>query len=747
MGGKYGHMDHLYDNPNITFSVIKKVMIKAAEGELEGTEKTDGQNNFLSFDIENQEALAIRNNTHQSAGGINVVALKRFFTADREKKGKKPAPESVVNAFVDSMNDFELIASRFSEEVQRRLFLTDAGERIFYNCEVMATDNPNVVVYDTNTLLIQRKGHLKLNLDTKESSGFTREEEQTVEKYLSQFENSLNKFQDNLQKQKFSIQTNAIRKIEKLSDDTILNDALVSLDNELQRAGISDNQTVIEYLISQLDSLIDEKIDLEPVVKKELIKAILEFKSKGRILVRTIKNIVEMTPEDSKEKILSMLQNKNLLKELLSQAIWPIEKVIHFYAVELLRTLESLYILDNSKESQRLQKTLSKSINSIDKVTLSKDYPNLHASLLKQLNKLKAIEDQYEVATAAEGFVFDHDGHTYKFTGTFAPINQILGMFKYGRGSAPPLEKLASLQEQEEEENTEPQAIGREVINIVDLKSYKTIALVPGGFKPPHAGHLAMIEAFMKRADMVFIIFGSGGSRPRLINDVAVTPEVTGKVFELYLQDIGMSNYQFIKVGDKEISRTTSRKATPMSVAYDIMQLDTYTNQTVIMGASTKDATRFKGMADAYVPKDEHGLPLINLDVEPYPARSISGIGELKAGKIRHAIENNDYNTFLAHVPHASQYRAKDIWSLLGGLEDINQETEPESVNESIEKKRSTTLDLFSLVDSLLTEALDKESFQKLIDATQALDKAKSDRTAASDAINKTVATREKAKS
>ena len=56
--------------------------------------------------------------------------------------------------------------------------------------------------------------------------------------------------------------------------------------------------------------------------------------------------------------------------------------------------------------------------------------------LIKQLKKIKSHEN---ITSAVEGFVFSWDGQTYKFTGNFAPANQILGLFKYGRGSAPPI--------------------------------------------------------------------------------------------------------------------------------------------------------------------------------------------------------------------------------------------------------------------------------------------------------------------
>ena len=40
-------MSHLYDNPNLKFSTMMDIFKAAANGELEGTEKTDGQNLFV----------------------------------------------------------------------------------------------------------------------------------------------------------------------------------------------------------------------------------------------------------------------------------------------------------------------------------------------------------------------------------------------------------------------------------------------------------------------------------------------------------------------------------------------------------------------------------------------------------------------------------------------------------------------------------------------------------------------------
>ena len=86
-----------------------------------------------------------------------------------------------------------------------------------------------------------------------------------------------------------------------------------------------------------------------------------------------------------------------------------------------------------------------------------------------------------DITTPVEAVVFDYDGHTYKFAGNFAPLNQILGMFKYSRGSKKLVEENVKLSSQ-----------------VITEKEGKRVALLPGGFKPPHAGHFLLAKYFAR---------------------------------------------------------------------------------------------------------------------------------------------------------------------------------------------------------------------------------------------------------
>jgi hypothetical protein len=55
---------------------------------------------------------------------------------------------------------------------------------------------------------------------------------------------------------------------------------------------------------------------------------------------------------------------------------------------------------------------------------------------------LSKLEQCGNIVPTLEGVVFNWNNKLYKITGTFAPINHILGITRYGRGHIPPVEKI-----------------------------------------------------------------------------------------------------------------------------------------------------------------------------------------------------------------------------------------------------------------------------------------------------------------
>ena len=78
-------------------------------------------------------------------------------------------------------------------------------------------------------------------------------------------------------------------------------------------------------------------------------------------------------------------------------------------------------VQDIRKELASIIRTL-RSTNDISKMELLKT----------QLNKIKKLGG-FEKIVPVEGIVFVYGGNTYKLTGAFAPLNQILGTLKYSK--------------------------------------------------------------------------------------------------------------------------------------------------------------------------------------------------------------------------------------------------------------------------------------------------------------------------
>ena len=155
MGGLAGHMSHLYGNPNLTFSQIKDVLQKASEGELQGTEKTDGQNLYISYSVKDGKAKSARNKGNIKGGGLDAKALAQKFS--------EHSNPNLVKAFVDAFTAFEKAVNMFPEEVQLEIFGPDAN--IFYNAEIQDPRTANVINYDTKNLNIHRVGHAFFDRD------------------------------------------------------------------------------------------------------------------------------------------------------------------------------------------------------------------------------------------------------------------------------------------------------------------------------------------------------------------------------------------------------------------------------------------------------------------------------------------------------------------------------------------------------------------------------------------------------
>jgi len=646
-GGVYGHMSHLHDNPYLTFKEMKEILQKAASGELEGTEKTDGQNLFISYSNKIGKAVAARNKGNIKTGGLDAAGLAKKF----QGRG------ALEDAFNDAFSAFEQAVSKLSEEAKLKLFGENA--EIYYNSEVQDPRAANVINYDEPNLVIHKVGHIKYNKHTGKIEGFDLD---GVEQFFNEL---IGHGDQRTEEQRFRIQKNAIKKLKAISDGTVLEYALRKLENEINTAGISDNQTVLEYIIAKIKPAL-EGVELPEGQYKLLFKRILAPMTGEKGLKKA--EITKGTTPEIKKQVNELIDSAPLL---LKDAIRPLETLIHDFAVEVLRGLESAFVLDNKEEVKRLQGKVSNAINAIE---ASGDDDKI-AILQHQMKKLKSAEN---VSTAAEGFVFDYNGSTYKFTGNFAPANQILGLFKYGRKGSKPMEDMfldagASKGEaeffygDEEPEQTYIREVTEAEPSTEEGPSGGVIVLYPGGFKPPHAGHFELAKRYAVQEDVEKVIMLMG-SKKRTSKDGKI--EVT-KEDSIHIID------QFYKqhLGNKiVIEAAPDGEENPMKAAFKWLEFRSKPGETYALAASSKDTGRAEMFKRGHC--HEHGkycrkgvyVIVYPADTEAivYEGRTDNKNGKpISASTMREDLAAEDKENFKTSLPNEVKDHSDEIYDLL----------------------------------------------------------------------------------
>ena len=646
MGGVGGHMSHLYENPELTFKEMKDVFIKASSGELVGTEKTDGQNLFISYSVKNGEARAARNKGNIKTGGLNVDGLIDKFAGHGN--------QNLVKSFGDAFMTFEKAVRSLDPEEQMAIFGSDAN--IYYNAEIQDPRTANIISYDTKTLNIHQVGHAQFNKET------GRIDDVDVSKNVKALDKALERMQQSIQDDEYNVQKNAIRNLQGLSSDEHVNTAITRLEQMINGVGLSDSATIADYTVSKLVPYIDGNVELEDDRKVLLLKRILGVEDEKLKKKPGFNDITRGLPKEELEKkeiIRDIVKNsKNLLKQIMI----PLEDIVHDFSVEMLRGLQSAFVLDNPKEVMRLRQETAHAIAAIE----NSGHEEAMVILQQQMRKLKNVEN---ISTAAEGFVFDYDGKTYKFTGNFAPMNQILGLFKYGRGGSGPLQNLG-----EGEDDSE--------------FCEKTIAVIPGKFKPPHRGHLDMIKHYANITDHVVVLvspldaseakeFKSGGQAD-------VTTQQSVSIWKIYVEAAGLSG---------KVSIDIPKMRSPVRAAYEFTGPDgpLEAGACVILGASTKggDQSRFARNVQSYAKEGVNVLDPMKFAFDPKEG--------ISATDFRKALHDNDLERIKYFLPQEASNRFQEILTELG-------------VTELTENKKKG--DFFTVLHGLIEEVVN-EDFQK----------------------------------
>ena len=408
-GGAYGHMSHPFDDNNLTFSDLKTIIINGLGGQLSRedgvTEKLDGQNLMVCW-IDGK-LRAARNKGH----------LKNFGKTAPDTKGVKSIFKgrgNIEKAFVGAMRDLEKSIGSLSDKQKEKIF--GNGKR-WMNLEVMYPATANVVDYDVAEIVFH--GTLEYD-ESGRPIGQPKDSARMLAGMIKQTNNHIQKM--------FKIGKPNFLTVPKVQDFGKKKSMYLGKLKKLQsQYSLNDKDTLGEYHESYWREYIFNaskqfKVKLKPAQFAKLVKRWAYFDKSYKI--QEIRKDYQDNPKFLDWILSTDKQDHN---KIFKDNIKPFEILFFQVGAEILKNISGYMAVNPNKTIQKMRKEMisaMKDLQKPDKIEKLKKL-KLQIEKLQKIGGLKAI-------VPSEGIVFKYKGKTYKFTGAFAPINQILGSIKFG---------------------------------------------------------------------------------------------------------------------------------------------------------------------------------------------------------------------------------------------------------------------------------------------------------------------------
>ena len=420
-GGAGGHMNHPYDAYGLTFNDMKEIVSRALEGRLdieqEVTEKTDGQNIQVTW--KNGEpgfARGVKTIRNPMTTSEIIASFEEKYQKIVDESGVDAAEgyKSVVEAYTETAADLTSALSKLSPRTLQSIF---KNGRVFANMEIIYPATKNIIAYETAVLQFH-------NLVEYDESG------KVVQTDLAGGTTLQKVIQDanaHLQKTFSFIPPNKMKlgQIEDFEDKQ--NAFFAEIDSLKNQFGLKETDTVSEYHKAWWKNIIQEKADqLGYDITDEIIE-LLTYRWAFGDKSTSITKIKKLIDNDQFAEWVSAFDKKDF-KLYRKQNIQPFESIFLRLGAVVLKNIKN-YLAANPKAAVQ---DIKRSIANLTKQLQTSDNIETIKKLETELKKIEQIGG-FDTIVPIEGIVFTYGGNTYKLTGSFAPVNQILGVLKYAR--------------------------------------------------------------------------------------------------------------------------------------------------------------------------------------------------------------------------------------------------------------------------------------------------------------------------
>ena len=412
-GGAAGHMAHPYDDHGLTFNEMKELISRALEGQLDieeaVTEKTDGQN--LQVTWKNGQVGFSRN----KGTIVNPLSTEELIS-------KFEGRGDISDAFREAGQDLQ---SAFNKVDPKKLDAIFKNGTVFANMEIIYPATKNIINYD--------KAHIQFHNLIEYRIGTNAKGKPTVDKVqtdmtggtmIQKIIEDANAHMQNT----FSFIPPQKIKLGRMVDFEDQQSALFAEVDQLKNQfELKETDLISEYHRAWWRDVISTKAeqlgyDLSDDFRDTLVDR-WAFDDKSTSIIAVKKQI------ESPEFVQWVdTFDKKDFKSYQKQNMEPFESIFLRLGAIVLSNVSQVLAADPSKSTQEIKRDIATVIKQVQQ---SKD-PEILKKVETQLKRIEKLGGLDKIVPI-EGIVFTFKGNTYKLTGAFAPVNQLIGILKFGR--------------------------------------------------------------------------------------------------------------------------------------------------------------------------------------------------------------------------------------------------------------------------------------------------------------------------
>ena len=394
-GGMSGHLAHPIDFSFFTALDLKQLVKDIFSGKIEDvTEKIDGTNIQATMNKDG-EVVFIRNlgDLNSELGGMTVDDMAKKWASN----------PSVADTFIKAGKTIKKVFGKIGQD----FFNPDDQTRLIVNCECVNAGVTNIMPYASACVSFHDIWVYKHMSGTWSNVDITKKGLDVIEKACDGIDNA-------------KLTPKVIIDMAENANDLI--EKYCNMIDEL--FGRDDKLSIDGWKRARFNEMVAEKYPW--IVKDKTAMTALYnrwFNGDKSTNLKELKKIYN----DEVESLADL--EKGLYKDIVSEIIDPLDQIFLKLGNDVIRLCGGL--LNGSRNDKVLQK-LQDDMRKVIKDVKSEGSSTAQAKLVKQLKRLERLGGDQSV-NSCEGIVFRYKGRLMKLTGSFAPVNQILGAIKFAR--------------------------------------------------------------------------------------------------------------------------------------------------------------------------------------------------------------------------------------------------------------------------------------------------------------------------